>query len=212
MKGLIGKKIGMTQVYDEGGKVIPVTIVQAGPCVVMDVKTIEKNGYSAVQLGFGERKAKNATMALLGTAKKAGITGNPPASLREIRTAADPQLELGAIVTADIFKADDYLDISGITKGRGFQGSVRRHGFKGGRYSHGGGWKRKPGSVGMRESPGRVFVGKKLPGHMGSVNRTIQNLKIVRVAKEDNLLFIKGAVPGPNGGTLLIKAALKKSK
>ena len=212
MKGLIGKKIGMTQIYDEQGKIIPVTVVQAGPCVVVDVKTIEKNGYSAVQLGFGERKAKNASMALLGTAKKAGISGNPPASLREIRTEADSQLELGTIVTADIFKADDYLDISGITKGRGFQGCVRLHGFKGGRYSHGGGWKRKPGSVGMRESPGRVFVGKKLPAHMGSVNRTIQNLKIVRVAKEDNLLFIKGAVPGPNGGTLLIQAALKKSK
>lgn len=212
MKGLIGKKVGMTQIYDEQGKVIPVTVVQAGPCVVMDVKTIEKNGYSAVQLGFGERKAKNASMALLGNAKKAGITGNPPASLREIRTAADSQLELGTIVTADIFQANEYLDVSGITKGRGFQGCVRRYGFKGGRYSHGGGWKRKPGSVGMRESPGRVFVGKKLPGHMGSVNRTIQNLKIVRVAKEDNLLFIKGAVPGPNGGTLLIQAALKKSK
>ncbi|MHB9137929.1 MAG: 50S ribosomal protein L3 [Victivallaceae bacterium] len=212
MKGLIGKKVGMTQIYDEQGRVIPVTVVQAGPCVVVDVKTIEKNGYSAVQLGFGERKAKNASKALLGTAKKAGINGNPPASLREIRMPADPQVELGTIVSADIFAADDYLDISGITKGRGFQGCVRRYGFKGGRYSHGGGWKRKPGSVGMRESPGRVFVGKRLPGHMGSVNRTVQNLKVVRVAKEDNLLFIKGAVPGPNGGTLLIQSAIKKSK
>ena len=112
----------MTQIYDEQGRVIPVTVVQAGPCVVVDVKTIEKNGYSAVQLGFGERKAKNASKALLGTAKKAGINGNPPASLREIRMPADPQVELGSIVSADIFAADDYLDISGITKGRGFHG------------------------------------------------------------------------------------------
>lgn len=212
MKGLIGKKIGMTQVYDEQGKIVPVTVLQAGPCVVVDVKTVEKNGYSAVQLGFGEKKAKNATKALLGIAKKAGINGNPPASLREIRTETDPQVELGAVVTADIFQPNEYLDVSGVTKGRGFQGCVKRHGFAGGRYSHGGGWKRKPGSVGMRESPGRVLVGKRLPGHMGNANRTVQNLKIVRVVKEDNLLFVKGAVPGPNGGALLIQAALKKSK
>ncbi len=212
MKGLIGKKVGMTQVYDEKGKIIPVTVLQAGPCVVVDVKTIEKNGYSAIQLGFGEAKVKNTTKALLGVYKKAGISGNPPATMNEIRVDADPQIELGTVLTADVFTTEDFLDVVGITKGRGFQGCVRRHGFAGGRYSHGGGWKRKPGSVGMRESPGRVFPGKRLPGQMGNVSRTIQNLKVVRVVKEDNLLFVKGAVPGPNGGTLLIKSALKKSK
>jgi large subunit ribosomal protein L3 len=211
MKGLIGKKVGMTQVYDESGKIIPVTVLQAGPCVVVDVKTVEKDGYSAIQLGFGEAKVKNTTKALLGVYKKAGIT-NPPAVMNEIRVDADPQIELGSVLTSDLFTTDDFLDVIGITKGRGFQGCVRRWGFAGGRYSHGGGWKRKPGSVGMRESPGRVFPGKKLPGQMGNVSRTIQNLKVVRVVKEDNLLFVKGAVPGPNGGTLLIKSALKKSK
>jgi large subunit ribosomal protein L3 len=149
---------------------------------------------------------------LLGVYKKAGISGNPTATMNEIRVDADPQIELGTVLTADVFTTEDFLDVVGITKGRGFQGCVRRHGFAGGRYSHGGGWKRKPGSVGMRESPGRVFPGKRLPGQMGNVSRTIQNLKVVRVVKEDNLLFVKGAVPGPNGGTLLIKSALKKSK
>ncbi|MFA7231270.1 MAG: 50S ribosomal protein L3 [Victivallaceae bacterium] len=210
MKGLIGKKIGMTQVYDEQGRIIPVTAIQAGPCVVVDVKTKDRDGYSALQLGFGERKVKNATKALQGHCEKAGIKGNPPSRLREFRTQNDPAVELGSVLNADVFAENDYLDVTGVIKGRGFQGVVKRYHFGGGRASHGGGWTRRTGSVGQCEFPGRVDRGKKMPGHMGNVRRTIQNLKVVRVMVDDNILLVKGAVPGPNGGTLLIRQAIKK--
>lgn len=211
MKGMIGKKVGMTQVYNESGKLIPVTVLAVGPCTVIAVRTQEKDGYSAVQLGFGAQKAKNASKAEIGHAGKAGVE-IIPARLREFREDSDPQLELGSILkVSDVFSAEDYLDVSGITKGRGFQGVVKRYNFAGGRYSHGGGWKRKPGSIGQCEKPGNVVKGKKLPGHMGNVQRTIQNLQVVRISEEDGLLFVKGAVPGPNGGYLRIKKAIKKS-
>ena len=210
MKNLIGKKVGMTRLYDEQGRMVPVTVIQAGPCVVIDVRTQEKNGYSAVLLGYGERKAKNCSKALLGVAKRAGITTNPPARLKEFRTDGDVDVALGSVITADQFAVDEYLDITGTTKGRGFQGVVKRYNFRGGRYSHGGGWKRKPGSIGQCEFPGRVDKGKKMPGQMGNVARTIQNLQIVRIDTEDNLIFVKGAVPGPNGGVLFLKKAIKK--
>ena len=209
MKGLIGKKIGMTQVYDDNGKMTPVTVIEAGPCVVVDVKTQERDGYSAVQLGFGCRKAKNVTRPLAGHYKKAGLEAFP-AKLREFRTEEDPAFELGTEIKADVFSDVEYLDITGTTKGRGFQGVVKRYNFGGGRYSHGGGWKRKPGSIGQCEFPGRVDKGKKMPGQMGNVRRTIQNLQVVKVDAEQNLLFIKGAVPGPNGGILYLKKAKKK--
>ncbi len=211
MKGMIGKKVGMTQVYSEKGKLIPVTVLEVGPCVVVAVRTQEKDGYSAVQLGFGAQKAKNASKAEIGHATKAGLQAIP-AHLGEFREDADPQLELGSEVKVnDVFAAEDFLDITGVTKGRGFQGVVKRWNFNGGRYSHGGGWKRKPGSIGQCEKPANVVKGKKLPGHMGNVQRTIQNLQVVRVVEEDGLLFVKGAVPGPNGGYLKIKKAVKKS-
>lgn len=210
MKNLIGKKVGMTRLYDEQGCAMPVTVMQAGPCVVVDVKTQEKNGYSALLLGYGVRKAKNASKALLGISKRAGISGNPPAKLKEFRYDADQDIELGTVIDASTFAIDEYLDITGTTKGRGFQGVVKRYNFGGGRYSHGGGWKRKPGSIGQCEFPGRVDKGKKMPGQMGNVRKTIQNLKIVRIDKADNLIFVKGAVPGPNGGVLLLKKAIKK--
>ena len=212
MKGLIGKKVGMTQVYDEKGVLIPVTVVQAGPCVVTDVKTVERDGYRAFQLGFGERKAKNVSKARVGHLAKAGVTGDKlPSVLREIRMAdGDEAPALGSVLKADVFSADEYLDVIGTIKGRGFQGVVRRYRFGGGRASHGGVWTRRTGSIGCCEWPGNVIKGKRMPGHMGNVPRTIQNLKIVRVMAEDNVLLVKGAVPGANGGILLIRSAIKK--
>lgn len=212
MKGLIGKKVGMTQVYDESGVLIPVTVVQAGPCVVTDVKTMERDGYAAIQLGFGERKAKNVTKARAGHLAKAGVTGERlPSVLREVRISAAEEIPaLGSELKADIFEANEYLDVVGTTKGRGFQGVVRRYRFGGGRASHGGAWTRRTGSIGCCEWPGNVIKGKRMPGHMGNVPRTVQNLKIVRVMAEDNILLLKGAVPGANGGVLLIRSAIKK--
>lgn len=210
MKGLIGKKIGMTQVYDEKGVLIPVTVVQAGPCVVVDVKTQARDGYSAIQLGFGERKPKNAGKAILGHVAKANYSATAPACLREIRLAADEAMELGTVVKADIFAEGDYLDITGTTKGRGFAGVVKRYRFGGGRASHGGAWTRRTGSIGCREFPGNVVKGKKMPGHMGNTRCTMQNLKVVRVMNDDNVILVKGAIPGANGGILVIRSAVKK--
>ena len=199
MKNLIGKKVGMTQVYDESGKLIPVTVIEAGPCVVVDVKTVERDGYSALQLGYGVKKAKNCSKAKIGHCSKASLT-EMPAVLREFRTAKDEEIALGTVFKADVFEANDYLDVTGIIKGRGFQGVVKRYNFGGGRASHGGIWTRRPGSIGCRE----------WPGHMGNVRRTVQNLQVVRVMAEDNVLLVRGAVPGANGGTLLIRQAIKK--
>jgi large subunit ribosomal protein L3 len=210
MKGLIGKKIGMTQVYDETGVLIPVTVVSAGPCKVIGVKTKERDGYTAVQVGFGDKKKNNVTKAIRGQIEKAGITGWYPVCIREFRTEEGESYEIGADLTAEIFAAGEYLDVTGVTKGRGYSGVMRRHHFKGGRDGHGGGWHRKPGSIGCREMPGNIMKGKKMPGQLGSDVRTVQNLKVVRVSAEDNLIFVSGAIPGPNGGTVLVKKAKKK--
>lgn len=210
MKGLIGKKVGMTQVYDEKGVLIPVTVIQAGPCVVVDVKTQARDGYSAVQLGFGERKAKNAGKPLLGHVAKANYTTCAPVCLKEIRLAADEGIELGSVLKADVFAQNDYLDITGTTKGRGFAGVVKRYRFGGGRASHGGAWTRRTGSIGCREWPGNVIKGKRMPGHMGNVRCTMQNLQVVRVMSDDNVLLVRGAVPGANGGILVLRSAIKK--
>ena len=212
MKALIGKKIGMTQVYDEQGTLIPVTVIEAGPCVVTAVKTVERDGYDALQLGFGARKAKNLSRAEKGHLTKAVAVdeaGKLPAVLREFRgmDAAEP----GSVLNVGVFAAGDFLDVVGTTKGRGFQGVVKRWNFGGGRASHGGAWERRPGSIGCCEFPGRVAKGKKMAGHYGCDRRTIQNLKVVRVNVEENYLMVKGAVPGANGGILLVRSALKKS-
>ena len=208
MNGLIGKKVGMTQVYNEAGVLIPVTVIEAGPCVVTCVKTMERDGYSAVQLRFGARKAKNVTKARAGHLAKAGISGDRlPAVLREFRTAETP--EPGTVFKADIFSAGERLDVVGTIKGRGFQGVVKRHNFGGGRASHGGAWERRTGSIGCCEWPGRVNKGKRMPGHYGNTRHTVQNLEIVRVMADDNVLLVKGAVPGANGGILLIQSARK---
>ena len=208
MKGLIGKKVGMTQVYDESGVLIPVTVIEAGPCVVTAVKTEERDGYAAVQLGFGSRKAKNVTKACAGHLAKAGVTGDKlPAILREFRAV---EAAVGDVVKADAFAKGEFLDVVGYTKGRGFQGVVKRYDFGGGRASHGGAWTRRTGSIGCCEWPGRVNKGKRMPGHTGNTRCTVQNLEIVKVMPEDNVLLVKGAVPGANGGILLISSAIKK--
>ncbi len=210
MKALIGKKIGMTQVYDDQGRLIPVTVIEAGPCTVTAVKTVERDGYAALQLGFGARKVKNITRAVRGHLAKAGLSGETlPPVLREFRGA--DAAEAGTVLKADIFAAGEYLDVVGVTKGRGFQGVVKRWNFAGGRASHGGAWLRRGGSIGCCEWPGRVQKGKKMPGHYGADRRTVQNLQVVRVMADDNVLLVKGAVPGANGGILLVSSALKKT-
>ena len=209
MKGLIGKKVGMTQIYDAEGKVVPVTVIEAGPCVVVDVKTADRDGYTAVQLGFGSRKAKNVTKAVQGHCAKAGIKDVFPSVLREFRTSGEEGPAVGTVLKADVFTDEDFVDVTGTTKGRGFQGVVKRHRFGGGRASHGGAWTRRTGSIGCREWPGNIIKGKRMPGHMGNVQRTVQNLKVVRVMAEDNCLLVRGAVPGPNGGMLILRGAVK---
>jgi len=211
MKGLIGKKVGMTQIYDEKGILIPVTVVEVGPCKVVGVKMFEKDGYSAIQVGFGVKKAKNISKPVQGALAKAGVKENLPAVIREFRLAeGDASYEIGAELKADLFAEGEFLDVTGTTKGRGFAGVMVRHHFKGGRDGHGGGWHRKPGSIGCRESPGNIVKGKRMAGHLGSEKATVQNLKVVKIDAEDNLIFVSGAIPGPNGGMVFVKKAKKK--
>jgi large subunit ribosomal protein L3 len=210
MAGLIGKKLGMTQVYDENGKVVPVTVIQAGPCPVLDIRTQDSHGYSALQIGFGNKKAKNVSKAVLGHLNKSGNAENPPALIKEVRLTEDPSEELGQSLTVETFEAGSFVDVTGTSKGRGFQGVVKRYNFGGGRASHGGDWTRKPGSIGMCEFPGKVYKGRKMPGHMGNVQRTIMGLKIVSIRPEDNVVLVKGAVPGHKGGIVVLRTAKKK--
>ncbi len=209
MNAIIGRKVGMTQVFDENGVQIPVTVIEAGPCVVVQRKTVDADGYDAVQLGFLEQKPQRLSKASLGRFEKAGVT--PRRILREFRCESGDGLKAGDEVKADAFKDVTYVDISGVTKGRGFQGVVKRYNFGGGRASHGGKSKlRSGGSIGMREWPGRVFKNKKMPGQMGNVNVTTQNIKVVQVREEDNVILVRGSIPGPNGGVVLVRKALKK--
>lgn len=210
MKGIIGKKLGMTQVYTEGGVLVPVTVVEAGPCNVLAIRTKEANGYSAVQLGYGVAKAKNVSKAVLGHVAKAGLADTPPRKIKEFRTKEDSTLEVGAVIKVDTFAQDDYVDVTATSKGCGFAGVVRRWHFGGGRASHGGGWTRRPGSIGMRSMPGKVYKGRKMPGHYGNDKCTIQNLKVVQVRADENLMFIKGSIPGPVGGVVIVRGAIKK--
>jgi large subunit ribosomal protein L3 len=209
MKGLIGKKLGMTSIYDETGTAVPVTVIEAGPCVVVQQRSVEKDGYLAVQLGYGDQKEQRLNKPRLGHFKKAGVGAKRV--LREFRVAeGEDALAVGSVVTADIFAEGAFVDLISTGKGKGFQGVVRRHGFAGGRASHGGGWVRLPGSIGMREHPGRVFKNKKMPGHMGSRRVTTQNAKVVQVRKDDNLILVRGSVPGANGDIVVIQEALKR--
>jgi large subunit ribosomal protein L3 len=208
MKSLIGKKLGMTQVFDEEGRRIPVTVIEAGPCSVVQRKTIATDGYDAVQLGFGAQKPERVTKPLAGHFKKAGV--GTLRELREVRVEADDAAKAGDTVTADVFEGVKFLDVLGVTKGKGFQGVMKRHNFGGGRATHGSHFHRTTGSIGMKEKPGRVFKGKKMAGQMGNTDVTVQNVKVIQVRAAENLILVKGAVPGPNGTTLVLREALKR--
>lgn len=198
-KGIIGKKIGMSQLFS-GGEVIPVTVILAGPCKVVQKKTVEKDGYEAVQLSFSEeKKQKRITKAMAGHFKKAESA--PHRVLREFRTGG---LEQGQDVTVDIFKKGDMIAVTGVSKGKGFAGVMKRHKFSGGPGGHGSMFNRAPGSIGASAYPSRVMPGKKLPGHMGAVTVTVKNLKVVDVRPDQNLLFVRGAVPGGDNALVLI--------
>jgi len=209
LKGLLGKKIGMTQIFDESGAAIPVTVIEAGPCYVTQVRDVEADGYSAVQLGFGEIKPKRLTGGQLGHLKRNDLP--PLRYLREFRTKKGVELNQGDQVTVEVFEVGDHVDISGTSKGRGFAGVVKRHGFSGGPKTHGqSDRQRAPGSIGATSGTARVFKGKRMPGHMGNRRVTSQNLKVVLVDLERNLIGVRGAVPGPKGGLLEIKEARKQ--
>ena len=205
MAGIIGKKLGMTQIFEESGAVVPVTVVQAGPCPVVQVRTRDKEGYEAVQLGFGEKKSKRASRAEKGHASKAGLEATPEV-LREFGVAeGDSVPNVGDQITVDLFEVGTRVKVTGTTKGRGFQGVVKRHGFAGGRASHGATRiHRAPGSIGAGTNPSRVIKGKRLPGHMGDEQQTVRNIRVAKVDPERNLIYLRGAVPGPVNGVVFI--------
>ncbi|MRR06876.1 MAG: 50S ribosomal protein L3 [Deltaproteobacteria bacterium] len=207
MKGLLGKKLGMTQIFSEDGRKIPVTVVVAGPCVVLQVKTTEKDGYSAIQLGFGETEANLANNAIVGHCRQAAQ--GPRKYFREFRLADISQYKIGDTLTADIFSAGEFVDVTGTSIGKGYQGVIKRWGFQGGRASHGSRFHRAPGSIGCSATPARVMKNKKMPGQMGNTRVTIQRLQVVRVDQADNLLLIKGAIPGAANGLVLISDSVK---
>ena len=209
-KGLIGRKIGMTQIFDEKGNVIPVTVIEAGPCNVVQVKTVETDGYNAIQLGFGTVKEHKVNKPVKGHFAKAKIT--PMKHLREFRVEEVSSVKVGDEIKVDTFAQGDSVDIQGITKGKGFQGVIKRHGQSRGPMGHGSMYHRRPGSMGPTSTPGRVFKGKKLPGHMGVDTVTIQNLQVVAVDLDKNALLVKGSVPGNKGSILKIKTSVKASK
>ncbi len=206
-KALIGKKVGMTQIFDEEGKVIPVTAIEVGPCTVTQIKTVEQDGYSAVQLGFGEIKEKKLTRPAKGHFTKSNIT--PKKYLREFKLDQASELKVGDELKADVFEIGDKVDIQGTSKGKGFQGVIKRHGQSRGPMGHGSMYHRRPGSMGPTSTPGRVFPGKKLPGHMGCLTVTIQNLEVVKVDLDKNVILVKGSVPGAKGSILKIKSSVK---
>jgi large subunit ribosomal protein L3 len=209
LKGLIGKKIGMTQIFDENGAAIPVTVIEAGPCYVTQVRTVESDGYSAVQLGFSEVKPKRLTGGQLGHLKRNNLNIPPLKFLREFRVK-DPEVVEGDKLSVDVFVQGEHVDIVGTSKGRGFQGGVKRHGFAGGPKTHGQSDRhRAPGSRGAGTTPGRTYKGARGPGQMGNERVTSQNLQVVLLDAERNLIGVRGSVPGPRGGLVLIKEARK---
>ena len=206
-KALLGKKLGMTQIFDEQGKVIPVTVIEAGPCTVVQIKTKDADGYEAVQLGFGEVKANKVIKPKAGHFKKANV--EPKKHLREFRLE-EISYNVGDELKADVFTAGEFVDITGTTKGKGFQGVIKRHGQSRGPMGHGSMYHRRPGSMGPTSTPGRVFKGKKLPGHMGMQTVTIQKLEVVNVDLDKNVILVKGSVPGKKGAILKIRNSVKR--
>jgi large subunit ribosomal protein L3 len=212
--GILGKKLGMTQIFHEDGSIVPVTVIQAGPCYVVQKKTAEKEGYNAVQLGFGEKKKANrVNKPLTGHFKKANI---PPMSfLKEFRLNTEEcgANEVGSQISVEMFEIGEFVDVTGTSKGKGFAGVMKRHGFAGAPATHGSHeYFRHGGSIGQNMTPGRTMKGKKMPGHMGNIRVTIQSLKVVDVRSDNNILMIEGAIPGPNNGYVLVKKAVKKQK
>ena len=207
-KGLIAKKIGMTQIFDEAGNVVPVTVVEAGPCVVVQKKTAENDGYEAVQLGFGDISPKGVNKPMQGHFKKNDVAFKR--TLKEFRLDDTSAVNVGDILKADTFAIGDVIDVQGTSKGKGYQGAIKRHNQHRLKMTHGAGpVHREPGSMGACSSPSRIFKGKGMAGHMGAETVTVQNLVIVKVDAENNLIAIKGAVPGPNGGTVVIRDSVK---
>lgn len=203
LSGLLGKKIGMTQIYTEGGRILPVTVIQVGPCSVMQIKTVENDGYSAIQLGFDDKKKKRAVKPELGLAEKISVC--PKRFVREVAPELGADIKLGQTIFADIFVDVKVLDVIGITKGKGYAGVMKRWNFKGGAATHGSTRHRPPGSISSNTDPGRVFRGKKMAGRLGGERVTIKNIDIVKTDKDRNLLFLKGAVPGFNGSYLVLR-------
>ena len=208
-KAILGRKVGMTQIFDEKGAAIPVTVVEAGPCTVVQVKTKDADGYEAIQLGFGEIKEKKLIKPIKGHFTKANVT--PKKHLREFRLE-EISYNVGDEIKADIFTAGENVDVTGTTKGKGFQGVIKRHGQSRGPMGHGSMYHRRPGSMGSTSTPGRVYKGKNLPGHMGVETVTVQNLEIVKVDLDKNVLLIKGSVPGNKGAILKIRNSVKSTK
>jgi large subunit ribosomal protein L3 len=208
IQGLVGKKLGMSQIFDDTGLAHPVTVLEVGPCVVTQVKTPERDGYSAIQLGFGLDKRLNSPER--GHRKASGFMSR---TLREVKADDASEFDVGQVLKADVFAAGELVDVTGTSKGRGFQGGVKRHGFRGGPRTHGQSDRlRAPGSIGSSATPGRLFKGLRMAGRMGNDRVTVQNLKVLRVDPERNLLLIEGSVPGPNEGLVIVRRAVKAGK
>lgn len=206
-KAIIGKKLGMTQIFDENNRVVPVTVIEAGPCVVVQKKTTEKDGYEAIQVGFGAIKEKLVNKPKKGHFAKAGVEFKRV--LKEFKLDNSNEYEVGQEIKADVFKAGEKVDVSGVSKGKGFQGTIKRWNAHRGPMSHGSKFHRSVGSMGGSSDPSRTFKNKKMPGHMGNVNTTVLNLEVAKIIPEKNLILIKGGVPGPNKGLVVIRNTVK---
>ncbi|MEW5952260.1 MAG: 50S ribosomal protein L3 [Bacillota bacterium] len=205
-KAILGKKVGMTQVFNDGGVAIPVTVIEAGPCIVVRKKTVASDGYNAIQVGFGEKRERLFSKPLKGHFDKAGV--KPRRYLRELKLEDIEAFQVGQEIKADIFTPGDMVDVVGTSKGKGFAGGIKRHGFHRGPMSHGSKYHRRPGSAAAK-GPARVFKGRKMPGHLGAERVTVQNLEVIRVDAGRNLLALKGAIPGPRGGLVMVKNTIK---